>query len=185
MARDIAKLCSDMDALGDEILICSSCSGIQGICTQHHDEGPGKCATRIPSSHHSSRQGGKSSCQESCSATNNPPIPPLTIPSHPHRCRHKTRLRQYRGTDTPLAVNLLFNIIRNLQIKVGVLTEWSKNTGVIFDRQAFSSETKFAILFIKHNEAGEGLAVWVDIISIWAFGAVDHIDTTQWLTEIH
>jgi hypothetical protein len=76
-------------------------------------------------------------------------------------------------------------MIRDLQVKIGVLTKRSKNTGVIFDRQAFSSKAKFAIWFIKHDERGEGLAAWMDIISIWAFGTVDHINTTQWLTEIH
>ncbi len=66
-----------------------------------------------------------------------------------------------------------------------MLTKWSKNAGEIFDLQALSSKAEFAIWFIKHNEAGEGLAAWVDIISVWAFGMVDHINTTQWLTEIH
>jgi hypothetical protein len=76
-------------------------------------------------------------------------------------------------------------MIRELQINVDVLTERSKNTVVIFDRQASSSEAEFTIWFAKYNKAGEGLAVWVNIISIWAFGAVDHLDSTQWLTEIH
>jgi hypothetical protein len=53
-----------------------------------------------------------------------------------------------------------------------------------FDWQAFSSEAKFRIWFIKHNEAGDGLAGWVNIISIEALSAADHVDTTQWLTEI-
>ncbi len=27
--------------------------------------------------------------------------------------------------------------------------------------------------------------MWIEIIFIWVFGVVDHIDTTQWLMEIH
>ncbi len=49
------------------------------------------------------------------------------------------------GNANPLTANLLFTMIRDLQAKVDILTEWSKSTGVIFDRRAFLSESKFII----------------------------------------
>jgi hypothetical protein len=49
------------------------------------------------------------------------------------------------GNATPLMANLLFTMIQDLQAKVDILTERSKSTGVIFDRRAFLSESKFII----------------------------------------
>jgi hypothetical protein len=47
--------------------------------------------------------------------------------------------------DTPLSATLLFQMIRELQAQVAILTERSKNSGVIFDWMAFASEAEFAI----------------------------------------
>jgi hypothetical protein len=88
------------------------------------------------------------------------------------------------GNATPLTANLLFTMIRDLQAKVDILTEQSKSTGVIFDRRAFLSETKFVIWFLSKNTSGKALLGFVDIISIWAYGTADHVNQTQWLTEL-
>ncbi len=88
------------------------------------------------------------------------------------------------GNATPLMANLLFTMIQDLQAKVDILTEWSKSTGVIFDRRAFSLETKIIIWFLSKNPSGEVLAGFVDIISIWAYGMANHVNQTQWLTKL-
>jgi hypothetical protein len=67
---------------------------------------------------------------------------------------------------------------------VDILTEWSESTGVIVDRRAFLSETKFIIWFLLKNPSGKALVGFVDIISIWAYGTADHINQTQWLTKL-
>ncbi len=88
------------------------------------------------------------------------------------------------GDATPLTANLLFTMIQDLQAKVDILMEWSKSTGVIFDRRAFSSETKFVIWLLSKNPSGEALAGFVDIIFIWAYGTTDHVNQTQWLIKL-
>jgi hypothetical protein len=89
------------------------------------------------------------------------------------------------GCDTVLTSNYLFGLIRELQAKVDVLTERSKNTGVIFQQVAFSSEAEFSYWYAHLNPSGSGLAAFVDLVSIWTFASVDQIYTSQWLNEIH
>ena len=89
------------------------------------------------------------------------------------------------GCETVLTSNYLFGLIRELQAKVDVLTERSKNTGVIFQQVAFSSEAEFSYWYAHLNPSGSGLAAFVDLVSIWTFASVDQIDTSQWLNEIH
>ena len=88
---------------------------------------------------------------------------------------------QVGGSDTALTVRLLFRMIRELQTKVDVLAERSKNAGIIFDRRAFLSEAEFVTLFIQQNPSGSGPVAFVDIISIWLFGATDSINTPAFL----
>jgi hypothetical protein len=76
-------------------------------------------------------------------------------------------------------------MIRDLQAKVEILTERSKNTRVIFDCWAFASEVEFAVWFTQANPAGEGLAGFVNIVSIWAFGTTNHNITSKWLNKLH
>jgi hypothetical protein len=52
---------------------------------------------------------------------------------------------QIMGTDTQLMINLLYLMMHDLQAKVDVLTERSKNTGIIFNRHAFASEAEFTL----------------------------------------
>ena len=92
---------------------------------------------------------------------------------------------QIGGCDTPLSATLLFQMIQDLQAKVAILTKRSKNTGIIFDRLAFASEAKFAIWFAQANPGGDGLASFVDIVSIWSFGAADNNSPAEWLKELH
>ena len=89
------------------------------------------------------------------------------------------------GCEMVLTSNYLFGLICELQAKVGVLTERSKNTGVIFQQVAFSSEAEFSYWYTHLNSSGSGLAAFVDLISIWTFASGDQIDTSQWLNEIH
>ena len=74
--------------------------------------------------------------------------------------------------------------VRSL-LKVDVLTERSKNTGVIFQQVAFSSEAEFSHWYANLNPSGSGLTAFVVLVSIWTFASVDQIDTSQWLNEIH
>jgi hypothetical protein len=76
-------------------------------------------------------------------------------------------------------------MICELQAKVDLLTECSKNTGVIFGCHAFAYKAKFPIWFTQAKPSGEGLAGFVDIISIWAFGGSDSGTTSEWLHEVH
>jgi hypothetical protein len=57
-------------------------------------------------------------------------------------------------------------MIWDLQAKVEHLTERSKNTEVVFGRRAFASKAEFAIWFAQANPSRDGLAGFVDIISI-------------------
>ncbi len=65
------------------------------------------------------------------------------------------------------------------------MTERSKNTGVIFQQVAFSSEAEFNYWYTALNSSGLGLAAFVDLISIWTFASGDQVETSQWLNEIH
>ncbi len=89
-----------------------------------------------------------------------------------------------RGT-TSLIVNMLFTMVRDLEAKVDILTDRSKSTKEIFYRKTFSSEMESIFWFTSRNLVGEGMAAWVDIISIWTFETADIIDTTQWFTKLH
>ena len=72
-------------------------------------------------------------------------------------------------------------MIRDLQAKVDVLTERSKNTEVIFQRLAFSSEVEFALRYTANNPEGTGLAGFVDLVSIWIFVSNEPGETLAWL----
>jgi hypothetical protein len=92
---------------------------------------------------------------------------------------------QIKGSNMQLTVNMLFSMVRDLQAKVDVLTKQFKNTGMIFERYAFALEAEFALWFIGKNPSGDGLAAFVNVISIWTFGAVDHMESSQWLNNRH
>jgi hypothetical protein len=49
------------------------------------------------------------------------------------------------GSKVVILANYLFRMIKELQAKVDILTEQSKNTGVIFGQCTFASETEFII----------------------------------------
>jgi hypothetical protein len=83
-----------------------------------------------------------------------------------------------------LTMFLVFSMICELKAKVEVLTDRSKNTGVIFEGRAFASESEFALWFAKENPSGSGVASFVDIVSLWGFSGVDHQDTTAMLTDL-
>ncbi len=89
------------------------------------------------------------------------------------------------GSDTPLTMNIMCLMVCNLQAKVDLLTERSKNTGVIFNRHAFASKSQFTVWYMGKNPSGDGLAAFVDLISIWSFGATNQINLSQWLQEKH
>jgi hypothetical protein len=89
------------------------------------------------------------------------------------------------GSEVVISANYLFGMIRELQAMVDILTECSKNTGVIFGQLAFTSESEFLLWVASLNPSGSGLAGFVDLISIWAFAADDSVDTATWLNEAH
>ncbi len=121
-------------------------------------------------------------------------------PSPPPAPRTPSTLQTFAGIqgidgNTPLGVatvggnkvvisdNYLFSMVRELQAKVDILIEHSKNTGVIFGQLAFASEAEFTYWLASHNPSGAGLAGFVHLISIWAFAAGNSIKTATWLNE--
>jgi hypothetical protein len=85
---------------------------------------------------------------------------------------------QIGGIDTTLTMNMLFLMVWDLQAKVDLLTERSKNMGVIFDCHAFTFESEFTVWYMGKTPSGDGLAAFVDVISIWSFGATNQIDSS-------
>jgi hypothetical protein len=75
------------------------------------------------------------------------------------------------GSEVGISANYLLGMIKELQVKVNILTEQSKNTGVIFGQLAFALETEFTYRLTSRNPSGAGLTDFVDMISIWAFAA--------------
>ncbi len=92
---------------------------------------------------------------------------------------------QIGGCDTPLSATLLFQMIRELQAQVAILTEYSENSDVIFNRLVFASKAEFTIWLAQENPAGDSLAVFVDIVSIWSFGSANNTSPAEWLKELH
>jgi hypothetical protein len=71
-----------------------------------------------------------------------------------------------------------------LESKVHILQEHAKNTGIIFHRIAFLSETEFNLWYFVQNPSGRGLAGVVNIASIWYFPTLDKDnDVSMWLAE--
>ncbi len=70
------------------------------------------------------------------------------------------------GKETVLTANYLFGLVRELQAKVDILTKRSKNTGVIFQQIAFSSEAEFTYWYTPLNSLGSGLVAFVDLVLI-------------------
>jgi hypothetical protein len=90
------------------------------------------------------------------------------------------------GCETVITANYLFGLIQDLQeAKVDVLTERSKNMGVIFQQVAFSSEAEFTYWYVLMNALGSGLMVFVDLVSIWTLASGNQVDTSKFLNEIH
>ena len=50
------------------------------------------------------------------------------------------------GTKTILTANMLFSLVRKLQVKVNMLTERAKHNGVLFNGIGFNSESEFRIV---------------------------------------
>ncbi len=124
-----------------------------------------------------------------------PPSPP-TAPRCPRTSQAFAGIQGIDG-NTPLGVatkggnkviisaNYLFNMVRELQAQVDILTEQSKNTGVIFGQLAFALEAEFTYWLTSQNPSGAGLAGFVNLISIWAFAAGNSVKTVTWLNETH
>ena len=76
-----------------------------------------------------------------------PPSPPVTLRTSNPPVDADTPLGTVSigGTAKTLTASMLSTMVRDLQAKVEVLMERSKNTGVIFDRKAFLSETEFVL----------------------------------------
>jgi hypothetical protein len=89
------------------------------------------------------------------------------------------------GSEVVISANYLFGMIKELQSKVVVLTEQSKNMGVIFGQLAFASESEFSYWMASLNPSDAGLAGFVDLISLWAFIAGDSVKTSTWLNKAH
>jgi hypothetical protein len=88
------------------------------------------------------------------------------------------------GSEVVISANYLFGMLQDLQVKIDVLTERSKNTGMIFGELAFTSESEFALWMTSVNPSGSDLAGFADLISIWVFAACNSsIDTATWLNE--
>jgi len=90
---------------------------------------------------------------------------------------------QIGGNNHDLTMHFLYQHIVELKTSVTVLMERAKSTGLIFNGRAFASESEFAIWFASKNTAGEGMAAFVDFISMWSFSTVDNQETLDMLTE--
>jgi hypothetical protein len=90
---------------------------------------------------------------------------------------------QIGGTPFDLLVSTIFGLVKSLETKVQVLSEHSKNTGVIFWELAFASEREFTLAFQAANPSGTSVVGFVDIISIWHFAGLDANNTAPWLAE--
>jgi hypothetical protein len=88
------------------------------------------------------------------------------------------------GHEQELTMFLVFSMICELKAKVEMLSDCSKNTGVIFQGCAFALESEFALWFAKENPSGVGLASFVDIVPIWGFSGADQQDTAAMLTNL-
>jgi hypothetical protein len=109
-----------------------------------------------------------------------PPLPSLTMP---HQVITTTDvgdtplgMATIGGTDTTITANMLFNLVRELQGKVDLLTERAKHTGIVFNGVAFNSESELSARFALHNPSGAGCAAMVDFRSIWAYAESDTLD---------
>jgi hypothetical protein len=89
------------------------------------------------------------------------------------------------GKEVVISANYLFSMVRELQAKVDILTECSKNTGFIFGQLAYASEAEFTYWLTSHDPSGAGLVGFVEMISIWAFAAGNSVKTATWLNETH
>ncbi len=76
-------------------------------------------------------------------------------------------------------------MIKELQAKMDILTDQSKNMGIILGQLTFSLETEFTYWLMSHNPSGAGLAGFVDLISIWAFTDGNSGNTSAWLNKTH
>jgi hypothetical protein len=62
------------------------------------------------------------------------------------------------GSKVVSLANYVFGMIKELQDKVHILTECSKNTGVIFGQLAIALEAEFTYWLTSLNPSGAGLA---------------------------
>jgi hypothetical protein len=88
------------------------------------------------------------------------------------------------GTDTTITANMLFNLVRELQGKVDLLTERAKHTGIVFNGIAFNSELELSPWFARHNPTGAGCAAMVDFQSLWAYAESDALNSLAWLSDL-
>ena len=88
------------------------------------------------------------------------------------------------GSDRVITVNLLFNLIRELQGKVELLTARAKHNGMLFNGLAFNSESELSAWFALHNSSGAGCAAMVNFQSIWAYANSDAADSSSWLNDM-
>ena len=79
---------------------------------------------------------------------------------------------------------MLFNLVRELQGKVDLLTERAKHTGIVFNGVAFNSESELSVWFARHNPSGAGRAAMVDFQSIWAYAESDTLEASVWLSDL-
>ncbi len=80
--------------------------------------------------------------------------------------------------------NLLFNLIRELQGKVDLLTARAKHNSMFFNGLAFNSELELSAWFALHNPSGAGCVAMVDFQSIWSYADSDTADSSSWLNDM-
>ena len=89
------------------------------------------------------------------------------------------------GTQVPVTVTLLYNKVVELERNVQQLTNRSQGGGVSVGKWSFGSESEFDAWMFQLNPQGEGIAAFVDPVSIWHFGSVIGQDAADYLTEAH
>jgi len=88
------------------------------------------------------------------------------------------------GSDTVITANLLFNLIRELQGKVDLLTTRAKHNSMFFNGLAFNSESELSAWFALHNPSGAGCVAMIDFQSIWSYADSDTADSSSWLNDM-
>ena len=79
----------------------------------------------------------------------------------------------------------LLSRFQTLETQMAARSPYTGSGGFSFGKLTFPGETEFTTWFVSVNPAGKGLAVIVDIVSIWEFSSHEQVSSTDWLQSYH